>query len=271
MPYEQNIDIPPARDHFHSKKCRTCVHCQLTAAFPRPWEDKPGDPVDYYQNYTPDCLVCRYANEWLFDEMAGKGEEHTFMQYKDRDKISQKLYDNLEPIAKLDRVRFVANVDKFKNMELLNLYWGDDNRMDGVVQMEIAIEGGHVDITVSTNRLDLQNREMEREYWHTVAAGGDESGFPHKVKFQDSYLWRFVFTHSNDFPVWGDFDYDNSVVPGHKGDALIDLMTWLYVNKDFIMEQANAALTDVENKRVAVIKADKEREQHTLDLLKGII
>ena len=37
------------------------------------------------------------------------------------------------------------------------------------------------------------------------------------------------------------------------------------------MEQANATLNDAENKRVAAIKADKEREQHTLDLLKGVI
>ena len=139
------------------------------------------------------------------------------MQYKDRDKISQKLYNNLEPIAKLDRVRFVADVGKFKNMELLNLYWGDANRMDGVAQLMIDIACGHVDITVSTEHLDLQNLEMERDYWHTVAAGGDESGFPRKVKFQDSYWWRFSFAHYNDASVWGVADYDNSVGPGHKG------------------------------------------------------
>lgn len=109
-----------------------------------------------------------------------------------------------------------------------------------------------------------------REYWHTVSSGGDESKFPRKVKFQDNYWWQFKFTHY-DSGVWGGFDYDTSVGPGHKGDALIDLMTWLYVNKDFIMEQANATLTDAENKRVAALNADKEREQHTLDLLKGVI
>ena len=59
--------------------------------------------------------------------------------------------------------------------------------------------------------------------------------------------------------------------PATRGDSLIDLMTWLYVNKDFIMEQANGVLTDAENKRVAAINADKECEQHTLDLLKGVI
>ncbi len=37
------------------------------------------------------------------------------------------------------------------------------------------------------------------------------------------------------------------------------------------MEQANATLVDAENKRVADINADKEREQHTMDLLKGVI
>ena len=193
------------------------------------------------------------------------------MQYKDRDKISQKLYNNLEPIAKLDRVRFVADVGKFKNMELLNLYWGDANRMDGVAQLMIDIACGHVDITVSAEHLDLQNLDMERDYWHTVAAGGDESGFPRKVTFQDSYWWRFSFTHYDDASVWGVADYDNSVGPGHKGDSLIDLMTWLYVNKDFITEQANRVLTDAENKRVAAINADKECEQHTLALLKGVI
>ena len=66
--YEPNTEIPPARDHFHSKKCRTCVHCQLTAVFPRPWVDKPGDPVDYYQDYTPQCLVCRHAKDWVWNK-----------------------------------------------------------------------------------------------------------------------------------------------------------------------------------------------------------
>ena len=261
------------RDHYHSKHCKTCKYCQLTAAFPRPWVDKPGDPVDYFQDYTPECIGCRYSNEWLFDETLNEGEEHSFMKYKDRVEISRKLYNKLEPLAKLDRARFVADVDKFKNMELLNLYWHDHNRMDDVVQMEIDISGGHISITVSNKQLDLQSPSMEREYWHTVSAGGDESVFPHKVKFQDNYWWQFSFTHhsSDEESVWGDFDYDNSVGPGHKGDALIDLMTWLYVNKDFIMEQASAVLTDAENKRVAAINADKEREQHTLDLLKGVI
>ena len=176
-------------------------------------------------------------------------------------------------MAKLDRVIFVADVNKFKNMELLNLYWKDHNRMDDVAQMEIDISGGHINITVSNEQLDLHGMDEEKEYGHTVSAGGDESKFPRKVKFQDNYWWQFKFTHyaSDENSVWGGFDYDNSVGPGHKGDALIDLMTWLYVNKDFIMEPANATLTDAENKRVAALNADKEREQHTLDLLKGVI
>lgn len=232
------------RDHYYSHHCKTCRYCHLTAAFPRPWVDKPGDPVDYFQDYTPHCLVCRYANEWLFDETLNEGEEHGFMEYKNRVEISRKLYNKLEPLAKFDRVIFVADVDKFKNMELLNLYWKDHNRMDDVVQLEIAISGGHINITVSNER-----------------------------QFQEHRWWQFSFTHhpSDEDNVWGGFDYDSSVGPGHKGDALIDLMTWLYVNKDFIMEQANATLADAENKRVAALNADKEREQHTLDLLKGVI
>lgn len=261
------------RDHYHSRECKTCSYCHLTAAFPRPWVDKPGDPVDYFQDYTPHCLACRYANDWLFDETLNEGEEHSFMEYENRVEISRKLYNKLEPLAKLDRVKFVADVDKFKNMELLNLYWHDHNRMDDVVQMEIDISGGHIRITVSNEQLDLHGMNEEKEYWHTVSAGGDESKFPCKVKFQDNYWWHFMFTHysSDEDSVWGSFDYDSSVGPGHKGDALIDLMAWLYVNQDFIMEQANATLTDAENKRVAALNADKEREQHTLELLKGVI
>jgi hypothetical protein len=242
------------RDHYYSHHCKTCRYCHLTAAFPRPWVDKPGDPVDYFQDYTQHCLVCRYSNEWLFDETLNEGEEHSFMEYKNRVEISHKLYNKLEPLAKLDRAIFVADVDKFKNMELLNLYCHDHNRMDDVVQMEIDIGGGYINITVSTEQLDLHDMPEE--------------------KFQDHRWWQFNFTHilsSDEVSVWGGFDYDNSVGPGHKGDALIDLMTWLYVNKDFIMEQANATLTDAENKRVAAIKADQAREQHTLDLLKGVI
>jgi hypothetical protein len=81
------------------------------------------------------------------------------MEYKNRVEISHKLYNKLEPLAKLDRVIFVADVDKFKNMELLNLYWKDHNRMDDVVQMEIDIGGGHINITVSNHTLvcDIQN------------------------------------------------------------------------------------------------------------------
>ena len=54
------------RDHYHSRECKTCEYCHLTAAFPKPCVDKPGDPVDYFQDYTPHCLVCRYVNECLF-------------------------------------------------------------------------------------------------------------------------------------------------------------------------------------------------------------
>ena len=89
------------RDHYHSQHCKTCEYCHLTAAFPKPWVDKPGDPVDYFQDYTPHCLVCRYVNECLFDETLNEGEEHSFMEYKNRVEISHKLYKKLEPLAKL--------------------------------------------------------------------------------------------------------------------------------------------------------------------------
>lgn len=156
------------RDHYHSQHCKTCEYCHLTAAFPRPWVDKPGDPVDYFQDYTPHCLVCRYANEWLFDETLEEGEEHSSMEYKNRVEISHKLYKKLDPLAKLDRVIFVADVGKFKNMELLNLYWNDHNRMDDVVQMEIDIGGGYINITVSNEQLDLHGMDAEKEYWHRL-------------------------------------------------------------------------------------------------------
>lgn len=269
MSYDNGLSFPERKDHYHSTKCKTCIHCQLCAEFPRPWENKIDEPLNYYQEYAPQCVGCEHWDDWKTIEQ----EEHSLMLYKDREKISQKLYNQLEPLAKLDRVKFIADVGKFKNMELLNLYWGNDNRMDHVVQLEIDISSGYIDITVSNEQLDLHGMAEEREYWHTVSAGGDESKFPRKVKFQDHRWWQFMFTHdaSDENSVWGGFDYDHSVGPGHKGDALIDLMTWLYVNKDFIMEQANATLTDAENKRVAAINADKEREQHTLDLLKGVI
>lgn len=86
------------RDHYHSRECKTCEYCHLTAAFPRPWVDKPGDPVDYFQDYTPHCLVCRYANDWLFDETLNEGEEHSFMEYKNRVEISQSVKGPLNEI-----------------------------------------------------------------------------------------------------------------------------------------------------------------------------
>lgn len=64
MSYDNGFSFPETKDHYNSEKCKTCIYCQLCAEFPRPWENKIDEPVNYYQEYTPQCVGCEHWNEW---------------------------------------------------------------------------------------------------------------------------------------------------------------------------------------------------------------
>lgn len=58
------FSFPESKDHYHSTKCKTCIYCRLHGEFPRPWENNIDDPVNYYQDYVPQCIGCEHWNDW---------------------------------------------------------------------------------------------------------------------------------------------------------------------------------------------------------------
>lgn len=267
--YCNRFDLPKAVTHYNSEYCKTCMFCQLKQAFSNPERTTISDPVEYFQSIEPACIGCEHADDWKQCPIT-ETEGNESMEYNNRAEISAKIYEQLEPLKEFDGLSFIADVGKFKNNELLNLYWGDHDRMNNVVQMKVAVNAKRIYITVSTECLDPKDRDMERDYWHTVAAGGDESRFPRAVKFHDGYWWKFKFDKYVT-GICGNVDYDTSVGPGHKGDSLIDMMTWLYVNKDFLIESFNVAKVETEQKIKNLATEEQNREQHTMDLLKEVL
>ena len=244
--YCNRFDLPKAVTHYNSEYCKTCMFCQLKQAFPNPERTTISDPVEYFQSSEPACIGCEHADDWKQGSIT-ETEGNESMEYNNRAEISAKIYEQLEPLKEFDGLSFIADVGKFKNNELLNLYWGDHDRMNNVVQMKVAVNAKRIYITVSTECLDLKDRDMERAYWW-------------KFKF-DKYVTG----------ICGNVDYDTSVGPGHKGDSLIDMMTWLYVNKEFLIESFNVAKVETEQKIKNLATEEQNREQHAMELLKEVL
>ena len=244
--YCNRFDLPKSVTHYNSEYCKTCMFCQLKQAFSNPERTTISDPVEYFQSIEPACIGCEHADDWKRGPIT-ETEGNESMEYNNRAEISAKIYEQLEPLKEFDGLSFIADVGKFKNNELLNLYWGDHDRMNNVVQMEVAVNAKRIYIIVSTEYLDLKGRDMERAYWW-------------KFKF-DKYVTG----------ICGNVDYDTSVGPGHKGDSLIDMMTWLYVNKEFLIESFNVAKVETEQKIKNLATEEQNREQHTMDLLKEVL
>lgn len=90
MSYDNGVSFPETKDHYHSTKCKTCIHCQLCAEFPRPWENKIDEPLNYYQEYAPQCVGCAYWDEWK--TKGPLNEIHVRLAMKDiHDKIEEAL------------------------------------------------------------------------------------------------------------------------------------------------------------------------------------
>ena len=191
-------------------------------------------------------------------------------EYPDWEEISSKLFDKLSDLSRYNNVTIEESVDEFKNNELLNLYWGDRDTFADSVKLRITLYKGILRIYRCRMLMDL-NREEERAYWHAMSAG-DTSVIStlsqnRRAMFDEEPAWvlKLVKWTKNGVIMHGDVSSDSTFGPGHKGDSLIDCMTWFTVNKYTIINKANAVIYESTRD-----EANEVRE-HTMSLLKGII
>lgn len=173
-------------------------------------------------------------------------------------------------MSRYDNVIIEASADEFKNNELLNMYWSAHDTFSDSVKLRITLYRGILRIYRCRMLTDL-NREEERAYWHAVSAGDtsvlDMLSQKRRAMFDEDPAWvlELVTWINNGVTMHGYVRTDNTFGPGHKGDSLIDCMTWFIVNKDTIVNKANAA-----EHASNIDEADEVRD-HTMSLLKGII